>query len=164
MKSSVSAASRSGEPSRTSASQLKKRIEAKELKPGSPEDLRARHAGEARFHRAFRHRVAVVTRISQKLPAAPEQREVDAPGVDAEAVNSAGLRGGLAKSIEHVFVEAKHVPMECVEDSDRAVGETVNGLQLEPAAVEQPENGSPALCTKIKGEQFSGCRHEPPCG
>ena len=108
--------------------QLKKRIEAKELEPGSSEDFRARHAGKARFHRAFRHRVPVVTRISQKGPAAPEQREVDAPGVDAEAVNSAGLRGGLAKSVEHVFVEAKYVPMKRVQHSDRAVGETVNDL------------------------------------
>ena len=52
-----------------------------------------RHRVKRRLHDAFGVRIAVVARVAEQRAAAAEQGEIDAPGVDADAVDAAELAG-----------------------------------------------------------------------
>ena len=69
--------------------ELKKRVETHELDAGVAEDLVARHASKGLLHDAFGMRIAVVAGIAQQTAVASQQREIDAPGIDAQAVQTA---------------------------------------------------------------------------
>src|SRR5258708_6624739 len=70
---------------------LEQRVEANELNAGPREKPLRRALGKSQVHRAFGMWVAVVARVAEQCPAAAEQREVNAPGVDAKAIDAAEL-------------------------------------------------------------------------
>ena len=67
----------------------------------------------------FGVRIAIVARIAQQRAVAAEQGEVDAPGIDADAVDAAMLRRALRSVVQHFAVEAQHVPVQRVERAHR---------------------------------------------
>jgi hypothetical protein len=69
--------------------ELVERIDRQELHAGGLVDLVAAHAGEDRLHHARRPRIAIVVRVFKQRAALAEERVVDAPGIDADALERA---------------------------------------------------------------------------
>ena len=107
----------------------------------------------------FGVRIAVVAGIAEQRAAAAQQREIDAPGIDAEAVDAAVLRRALAQGRQHFAVEPQHVPVQRIEGADGAVGEAVDDFELEALAVEAAEDAAAALGAEVEGEEFLGGGH-----
>ncbi len=95
-----------------------------------------------------------MTRIAQQLAAPAEQREIDAPRIDAHAIGAAMFSGAQAHPTQQIVVQSQHVPMEGVERSHRFVGEPRQNFQTQLLSIKMPKNGTAALGAEIKGKDF----------
>ena len=91
---------------------LIQRVELHELQTGLPEDFLPRHDGESSLQHAVVAAVAIMIGIAQQLVASPQQAEIDAPGIDADAhYLAAGCNAGRQQPPLHVRPEAGQVPV-----------------------------------------------------
>ncbi len=139
--------------------QLIERVERQELEPGDLVDPLARDPAEGRLEHAVRPRIAVVDRVAQQRIPAPDQAEVDAPGVDPHAVEPRVGRGRFAEGDLDLFEEPGQVPVQGVEDPDRPVGEAVDLFEDDSLAVEFAQEPSPALSPQVEGQVVARFRH-----
>ena len=84
MNSIVSAASRVGAPVAHERQQLEERVEAHELNAGLAKDLGTRDTSERLVHDRFGVRIAVMPWIAEQSAVLAQQREIDAPRIDAD--------------------------------------------------------------------------------
>ena len=84
--SSVSATSSSGERDSHQGQKLVHRVERQELQAGDLVDPLAGDPLERGFEHSVGPGVAIVDRVAQKRVAPADQTEIDAPGIDADAV------------------------------------------------------------------------------
>src|ERR1019366_891747 len=127
-------------------------VEPHELDAGIAEDLVARHHFEELVHDAVGARVAVVARGIDEQAVGAEQSEIDAPGVDADAVEGEfALAGGDSDAMLDLVPEAQDVPVERAGHADRGIGEAVEFLHGKLAAGEAAEQSASALGAEING-------------
>ncbi len=60
-----------------------------------------------------------MARVAEQGAAAAEQGEIDAPGIDAERVDAAVFRRAAPQPLQHLVMEAQHVPVQRIEDAHR---------------------------------------------
>src|SRR5205807_1171855 len=92
-----------------------------------------------------------------------QEREVNAPSIDAQAIDAAVVGCTAAQGGHHFRVQAQHIPVEGVEDLHRSVGEAVDDFEFESLAIEETEYAAAAFRAQVKGEQFLVHRLQPPC-
>ena len=96
--------------------------------------------------------VAVVERQPEEGAVAVEQPEVDAPGIDADALDSGSPAGGDRQRVEDLAEEARRVPVETVREGNRLVGEAMDLVEGDPLAVEAGEEGAARLGAEVDRE------------
>jgi len=104
--------------------------------------------------------VTVVKRVADEIASAIQQAEIDAPGVDSDAVRFACVvtdRGG--NSLLDFGKEAQRVPVDAVPQADGSVWKPVNVLESEAVAVESSQDGPPTLSAQIENETVPGSCH-----
>src|SRR5262249_22282520 len=84
-----------------------------------------------------------------------DQPEVDRPGVDGKRVDGP-IPGGRAQAVEHVRVQAQHVPVQPAADPNGDIGEAPYLVDHEPLAVEEPERDAAALGAQVDGGERPG--------
>jgi hypothetical protein len=111
--------------------ELEERVELHELDAGGSEDLVAGEFGEDFFEVAIGAGVAVVDGVCEELAAVVEEAEVDAPGVDADAVEGLALElaGGGAEAGLDVLPEGQQVPLEGALKAAVVGGEAVELME-----------------------------------
>ena len=157
--SSVSADSRSGDFDLRQGQELIERVERQELQAGDLVDPLARDALERRVEHAVGPRVAIMHRVAQQGIAPSDQAEIDAPGIDADAVELAAGRSRLPQRDLELLEEPGQVPVERIEHPDRAVGEAMDLLQLEPLAVEAAQEPPAALGAQVQRQVIARLGH-----
>ena len=125
--------------------QLIQGVKLHKLQAGLRENLVAGNGLKRPFHRAVGSRVAVTIRVPEQFAAAPEEREVDAPCVDADARNfRAVFRPDRAQAVLDVFPEPRQVPVKRPVHIDRPVFVPIKLFQLDFLPVEMSDNVSSA--------------------
>ena len=81
-----------------------------------------------------------------------DEREVHAPGVDADRDRLAPERAGAADALQDVAVEGDHVPVEAAGQGGLGVPEAVRLLEAEPGAVEAARDDASAACAQVGGD------------
>jgi hypothetical protein len=111
--------------------ELEEGVELHELDAGGCEDLVAGEFGEDFFEVAIGAGVAVVDGVCEELAAVVEEAEVDAPGVDADAVEGLALElaGGGAEAGLDVLPEGEEVPLEGSLEAAVVGGEAVELME-----------------------------------
>ncbi len=110
-----------------------------------PENLRPGDHRKSLFQHAVGSGVAVVGGVGQQEVVGAEQSEVDPPGIDAHAGHPvAELAAGDAQAGGGVRPLGQEVPIEGPGHVDRAVFESIDLLQPELGAVEEPHDVPPA--------------------
>jgi len=143
---------------RGQAGELVQRVDVHDLDAGALEHGPARHALEDPFRHAIRAAVAVVHRVGQQVPVTVEQREVDAPRIDAERGRAVRRR---ADALGDLVPQAQHVPIDRPVDRHRGVGETMRLLQREPLAIKTDLHHAPGRSAQVhRNNMFS--RHKRP--
>ena len=115
--------------------------------------------GEGLVHDALGVRVAVVARVAQQRAVAAEQGEIDAPGVDADAVDAPHLAAAMRRPCSISLYRRSTSQCSVSSVRDGAVGEAVHHLQREPLAVEPAEDAAAALGAEVEGEDVLGRGH-----
>ncbi len=130
--------------------QLVERVDLHELHAGAGEDFRAGDPGEGVRHDPLRAGVAVVVRLADDFVLWGEQHVIDPPRIDADGDDPVSkLPGGLREAVLDVTPQAEHVPAAGAGDVDGTVGEAVQFLEPDRAAVEQAGNHAAAFGAEI---------------
>ena len=141
-----------GRPREAHGIQLIQRVDLHELNAGVAEDLVARHGFEELLHHPVVARVAVVAGIIEQQPVTAEQCAIDAPGIDADAVEREfALAGGDGDAVLNLVPQAQDVPVECALHADRRIGKPVEFLHGKPAAGKAAQQRAPTLGAEIDG-------------
>ena len=139
--------------------QLVQRVDGHELDAGGAR--RSRRAARSRRRRSgmpVRPRVAVVDRVREQPAAVVEQPEVHAPGVHADARRPGPPAPARRRPAIDVAEQAQEVPVERARERHRDVGEAVDVLEGQAAAVEGADDGPAALGAEIDAAMRSGRR------
>lgn len=140
--------------------ELKKRVETHELKSGLPKNFFAGHAGKRGLHDPFGMGIPIMAGIAEQRPATTEKGKIHPPRVDANRVDPAMFAGTPAERSEHFAIKAQDVPVHRFQRAHRAVGEAMHHFQLQALAVEASQDAAAAFGTQVKGEEFTGRRHD----
>ena len=156
----VSATSRIGDWLDPHREELIDGVEGQELQPGDLIDPLARDLLSRELGHAVGSCVPVVDGVSEQRVTPADEPEIDAPGIDADAVEvSPGSRRGLLDGGLHLLEESGDVPVECIHHPDRAVGKSVDLVEREGLAVEPTEYPPAALGAEVEGEVVAGVSH-----
>jgi hypothetical protein len=130
--------------------QLIERVDGRELNARPGEDLGAWHPFERRLHHPPGARVPIVHRIPEQPAVVPQQSEVHAPGIHADAgERAAGLPGASGKPVLDVAPEPEDVPVQGVVDVDRDVWKAMHLFEGQALAVQTPQHHAPALGAQV---------------
>ena len=132
--------------------QLIERVDRQELDAGDGIDPVAAHALEHRFHRAAGAPVAIVVRVLEQVAALADERVVDAPAVDADAIE-AGPTVQLQRA-PHLLPEMQDVPLQRPVLPYGFVQEPVDLPDAEHTAVQRAEHGPSAFGAEIEGQEL----------
>ena len=124
-------------------------------------DAGAPDRGADRFHDPVGARVAIVIRVAEQLAALAEQAVVAAPGVDADAVETADVALEALERALHVDPEPEDVPVERAVLADRLVREAAHLGEVEHAGAQAPGHRPPAFRTQIERQKVSIHREGP---
>ena len=95
-----------------------------------------------------------MARIAEQRAIAAKQGEIDAPGIDAEAIDTAVIRGTEAQCLQHLAVQPQHVPVQRVQSADTAIGEAMHDFQPKPRPSNRPRTPRPLSAPRSKASIF----------
>jgi hypothetical protein len=87
--------------------------------------------------------------IAEQLAGFADERVVDAPGVDGDAVELSD--GDFGEATLHFVPETENVPMDGVVGADGLVGEAGYFGDVEEAIAKAGENGAAAFGAEVEG-------------
>ena len=136
------------------AQELVEGVERERLDAGGREDRFARHEAERLFLHARREVIAVMMGEAEESALGVEEREVDAPGVDAHAVNRACTgRGRGAKAHPNLTPDVRDVREESTRQPHGLAGEAMEFLEAKALTVEPPEHEAAAVGAEVDGDE-----------
>jgi hypothetical protein len=105
-----------------------------------------------------------VERVEEDVAVVADEAEVDAPGVDADAVDlrpsgtlrvGLGVAGRLAQPRLQLLPLPQQVPVQVAAHPAGGVGEAVLLLEPELPVLQRPEQRPPALGAEVEGEEVT---------
>ena len=132
--------------------ELEEAVEVHKLYACATVDLVLVHAVvEEVLHHAVGVRVAIGDGVAEQRAVVAEEREVAAPGVDADALNvDAALCGELQSAYDFV-VECVEIPIEMSAQGDERVVEASELLKVDAPFIERADDGTAGCGSKING-------------
>ena len=94
--------------------------------------------------------IAVMSRVAKKGAIFCKQGEIDAPGIDPDAIDMRGLRCSDSNALEHFAVKVECIPMEVAQSFNRPVGKAMHHIQSDHIAIKSANDGSAAFCAIIE--------------
>ena len=93
-----------------------------------------------------------MARIIEQQAVAAQQCEIDAPGIDADAVEDEfALAGGDGDAVLNLVPQPQDVPVERALHADRRIGKAVELLHGQSVAGEAAQQRAPTLGAEIDG-------------
>jgi len=117
--------------------QLIERIELHELQAGRREDFLPRHRLLGDFDHAAGAGIAIADGIAEECVVGGEEREIDAPGIDADARHSRAMAVACDPQARHdLMPQPDEIPDQLAPHRHGEVFEAMNFFQFEKAAIE----------------------------
>ncbi len=135
--------------------ELKQRVELHELDARGIEDVFAANAGEGLLHHAVGASIAVMVGKPKQLALLIQQPVIDAPGIDADAVNGFAGRCCGSQSGFEVLPLRQQIPVQMTIHPSHRIGKAVFFFKGQPAIRQLADQRSPAFSSHVK------C-HKPP--
>ena len=129
--------------------ELEEGVDLHELDAGALVDLVTGNGFEGLLHHAVGAVVAVVDRVFEHTAVLVEQSEIDAPGVDADAVEAAVVPG-LDDALLDLVEQAQSVPIEGAAHEHGVVCEAMDLFEIDPVSVIGRDHGASAGGAEIK--------------
>src|SRR5579875_1576505 len=102
--------------------------------------------------------VAVLKRQAEQESTSVYQAIIDAPGINADAIQCTDQPARLAQSGERLVPERQDVPETVSTQHYRPVRKAIHLFQIEALPIEAPQHHTPALRTEINRRDIA-CRH-----
>ena len=119
------------------------------------------HHRQTAREQAARAGIAVADGIREEPAVGPQEREVDPPGVDADARHAAAVTGtGQTQADEHLLPEADGIPHQLAAVRHRGILEAVDLLEFEEPSVEGPGDDASSRRPQIDRQCHAAC-HQP---
>ncbi len=95
--------------------------------------------------------VAVANGVTEEVAVIVDEAEVDAPGVDANALEVEFVRalGGTFEAVFHVLEKGEEVPVDVSTDRDLSVSEAMDFLQRDSRPGDGTDHDTTATATKV---------------
>ena len=143
--------------------ELKERVDLHELNAGRLENFLPAHFAKRALEDSLGAGVAVVEGKAEDFSVAAEQSIIDAPGVDADAVDCRPCARRIrqqrfAQAGLELFPLGEKVPVQMAVHPAGGIGKAMLFLKGEDAFGEMAHNGPSTLCSHIKREKIPG-RH-----
>ena len=103
--------------------------------------------------------VAIGQRIAQQPSVATDTHEVNAPRVDADALDSHAALGHLAQPADNLVVEREQVPIDVAARFNQVIGKTRQFLYLNSSVADAPQYCTTAGGTKVGGKKIPNVSH-----
>src|SRR2546430_343565 len=118
--------------------QLIQAVDLHELYAGFGEDFFARHNREGLIQHSVIPRIAIVARIVDQCAVSAEQREIHAPRVHSNSVQSdLPLAAAYGKRVSNLVKQAQCVPIKTSRQTNWSVRKTVQLFQRELSGIQR---------------------------
>ena len=135
---------------------LVQRVERQKLDSGFRVDFFTRYALKDGVHDSIRASVPVMIRVFEKRATMIQQRVINAPRIDTDAVDRRNRKA--AESAFHLRPQALDIPAEGTVQLEGLIREAADLGHIQNAGSEPPKNRPPTLCAEIERQKVSAHR------